>query len=262
MDKQENEEFTAYLREAVRQAEQLKYFPNRFKGMLNADGGYETVNRILASGKPSEGFTKLWELGRLDLTCEAIIVETKWRSYFDEALLDRAEKLLRQMGYPFRRFESPASNISGREQSGSDDDDFVPPDGDHRNFSLREAALRPWQGKFRDALFERYGAQCCISECAVAEALEAAHITPYLGEKSNDARNGLVLRSDLHTLFDRYLLGIDPTTLRVTLSNGLADDPSYRGLDGKELTVIAKHLPSRRALSVHWQRFVELSERR
>lgn len=110
------------------------------------------------------------------------------------------------------------------------------------------------------APFERYGAKCCISECAVTEALEAAHITPYLGENSNDARNGLVLRSDLHTLFDRYLLGIDPATLRVTLSNGLIDDPSYRSFDGKELAVVAKHLPSRRALSVHWQRFVEISK--
>lgn len=107
MNNKENEEFTAHLRKAVREAEQLKYFPNRFKGMLDGDGGYETVKRILASGRPSEGFEKLWELGRVDLTCEAIIVETKWRRHFDDDLLERAERLLRQIGYPFKRFEEP-----------------------------------------------------------------------------------------------------------------------------------------------------------
>jgi 5-methylcytosine-specific restriction protein A len=105
MDPRTNEEFTQHLMGAVGQAEQLGYRPHRFKGMLNADGGYQTVNRILASGKPSDGFTRLLELGRLDLTCEAIIVESKWRQYFDEDLLGRAEKLLRQVSYPFKRYE-------------------------------------------------------------------------------------------------------------------------------------------------------------
>lgn len=107
MDSRENEEFTKLLRGAVREAEKLKYRPAQFKKMLDAYGGFDTVNRVLASGKPSDGFTKLWELGRLDLTCEAIIVETKWRGHFDDSLLARAEKLLSDMRYPFKRFESP-----------------------------------------------------------------------------------------------------------------------------------------------------------
>jgi 5-methylcytosine-specific restriction protein A len=104
MDAKENEEFTQYLMGAVREAEKLGYRPQRFKGMLNADGGYQTVQRILASGRPSDGFTKLLELGEVKLTCEAIIVESRWRPYFDEDLLARAEKLLRQVDYPFKRF--------------------------------------------------------------------------------------------------------------------------------------------------------------
>lgn len=255
MNERENEEFTQHLWAAVREAEQHKYFPNDFKRMLNTYGGFETVKRILANGKLSEGFEKLWALGQLRLTCEAIVVETKWRRYFDKDLLDLAEKRLRGAKYPFKRFEAPST--LEREQSGSDEGDFVPPDTDNRDFTQRETALRPWQGQFRDALFERYGAQCCISECAVPEALEAAHITPYMGDKSNDPRNGLVLRSDLHTLFDRYLFGIDPTNLRVTLSAALAIDPSYRSFDEKELVIGAKHKPSRQALDVHWRKFVE-----
>ncbi|MEP7187166.1 MAG: HNH endonuclease signature motif containing protein [Rhodanobacter sp.] len=76
--------------------------------MLEADGGFETVKRILAGSRPSDGFQKLWELGHLELTCEAIIVESKWRQYFDDDLLQRAERLLREMKYPFKRFELSA----------------------------------------------------------------------------------------------------------------------------------------------------------
>mgnify|MGYP001051623013 CR=1 FL=1 len=54
MDHRQNEEFTAHLKGAVREAERLKYVPTRFKGMLEADGGFETVKRILASGRPEQ----------------------------------------------------------------------------------------------------------------------------------------------------------------------------------------------------------------
>lgn len=150
MDNRQNEEFTQHLRAAVRQAEELKYFPNRFKSMLDADGGFQTVKRILASGKPSEGFQKLWELGRLDLTCEAIIVETKWRPYFDQDLLDRAENLLRQLNYPFKRFESPESDAPEVGQSGADGDAF------HLSGLV---ATRP-KGLNRKQFLEAHGATC------------------------------------------------------------------------------------------------------
>ncbi len=56
----------------------------------------------------------------------------------------------------------------------------------------------------------------------VDEALEAAHIVPYLGPRTNHVRNGLLLRADVHTLFDRGLLGLDPATWRVVLDPRLA----------------------------------------
>lgn len=125
MDARTNEEFTQHLMGAVKVAEKLGYRPHRFKAMLNADGGYQTVNKILASGKPSDGFTRLLELRRVDLTCEAIIVESLWRHYFDEDLLARAEHLLHQVEYPFKRYQavrlSDAPNVHAepREDDGS-----------------------------------------------------------------------------------------------------------------------------------------------
>jgi putative restriction endonuclease len=52
--------------------------------------------------------------------------------------------------------------------------------------------------------------------------LEAAHIHPYKGAESNNVRNGILLRTDLHTLFDLGLLAIDTESWRVLISQGLA----------------------------------------
>lgn len=41
------------------------------------------------------------------------------------------------------------------------------------------------------------------------QVLEAAQITPYLGKHTNVASNGLLLRSDIYTMFDLHLIGID-----------------------------------------------------
>jgi|GEM_PF-215768 len=111
MDMRKNEAFTQLLRDAVLQAERLGYRPNQFKRMLEQHGGFETVRRVLATGKPSDGFTRLWELGRLDLTCEALIVETEWRKYFDPALLARAEALLADMKYSFKPYTTPSDAV-------------------------------------------------------------------------------------------------------------------------------------------------------
>ena len=54
--------------------------------------------------------------------------------------------------------------------------------------------------------------------------LEAAHISPYRGEDDNHVENGLLLRSDIHTLFDLDLLGIDPERLRVVLHQDLVEE--------------------------------------
>lgn len=104
MNGSENLKFTQRLMAAASEAVTLGYRPTRFKQMLNTDGGFETVKRILATGRPSEGFTKLLELGRIDLTCEAIIVESRWRLFFDDDLLDSSEKLLKAVDYRFNRY--------------------------------------------------------------------------------------------------------------------------------------------------------------
>ncbi len=50
------------------------YRPSYFLQMLRNYGPVDTAIRLVMAPKFHEGFTKLWELGRLDLTVEAIIL--------------------------------------------------------------------------------------------------------------------------------------------------------------------------------------------
>jgi hypothetical protein len=60
---------------------------------------------------------------------------------------------------------------------------------------------------------------------------EAAHISPYLGDETNHPQNGLLLRSDIHSLFDLGLIAIDPTTMKVAIAEHLKKG-SYAELSG------------------------------
>ena len=53
---------------ADRTKEETGYNPTGFRGMLTELGGYETAIRLVMRAEPSDGYTKLWELKRLDLT--------------------------------------------------------------------------------------------------------------------------------------------------------------------------------------------------
>lgn len=77
---------------------------------------------------------------------------------------------------------------------------------DNRRRTLKEITIRQGQGAFRSGLLTAYEGRCAITGFAVQQVLEAAHITPFLGPETNHISNGLLLRSDLHTLWDRGLV--------------------------------------------------------
>jgi HNH endonuclease len=83
------------------------------------------------------------------------------------------------------------------------------------------------------------------AERALAEAAlgspEAAHSYSYKGPKTNHPSNGLLLRADLHTLFDQGLFGIDTNTMTVVLAQALTRT-AYADLAG-----VALWLPKRTA---------------
>jgi hypothetical protein len=102
MDDRSN--LTAAYNEALMEAIQecktkLHYFPHYFLRMLEEFGCLETAHRLIMDKSWSDGFTKLWELGRLDLSVEAITIRTEFQHLFGEDVILKAKKRLKDCGY-------------------------------------------------------------------------------------------------------------------------------------------------------------------
>lgn len=82
---------------------ELGYNASYLLRMLSEHGALETARRLVGSGTPSDGFTALWEFGRLDLTVEALILEPQYAELFDDELLDAAVERLRGYGFEVPR---------------------------------------------------------------------------------------------------------------------------------------------------------------
>lgn len=111
---------------------------------------------------------------------------------------------------------------------------------------------RRGQPRFRRYLMELYEGKCAISACNAPEALEAAHIIPHRRKAAYRPQNGLLLRADLHTLFDLHLITIDPRSMKVRV-NPILMGTDYREFAGKPLRLpkLTKFRPNRKALEQH-----------
>jgi len=112
------------------------------------------------------------------------------------------------------------------------------------------------QGAFRIAVTDAYGRQCAVSGGKVLPALEAAHIKPYSEGGRHDVSNGILMRTDIHRVFDAGYATIDPG-LRFVVSDRVKSDfnngNEYLRLHGSKLILPAKHqfAPNREALEWH-----------
>jgi putative restriction endonuclease len=135
--------------------------------------------------------------------------------------------------------------------------DLPPPisEEDARRRVARSIVARLGQPKFRSELFAAYGGRCAISGCNVRAVLEAAHIRPYLGTHTNSVSNGLLLRADLHTLFDLGLLKIEPTSRKVVLAEAL-EKSEYGRFNHTIIRqpVLAQDAPTADNLNYAWTR--------
>lgn len=134
-------------------------------------------------------------------------------------------------------------------------EEFDPADAeDSRRRVFGEILRRQGQKAFRAELLERYEGRCAFTGCADRWVLEAAHITPYLGPATNKASNGLLLRADIHTLYDLGLIAIHPDSRRIHISQQI-DAPEYKQLNGRE-PMWGRARPSQAAIRAHWSRFI------
>jgi putative restriction endonuclease len=136
-------------------------------------------------------------------------------------------------------------------------------DYDARLRVYRQIVSRRGQAGFRAALLEAYQGQCAVTGCDAAPALEGAHLRPYRGPESNTVTNGLLLRADIHTLFDLRLLASDPVTRNMVVSK-LLGGTECEALSTSRLAdpAAAWQRPNQEALEIIWQCFREAEDDR
>lgn len=119
------------------------------------------------------------------------------------------------------------------------------------------ARSRLGQGAFRVLVTDAYQRRCAVTGEKTLPVLEAAHIKPYAARGPHSVANGILLRSDLHKLFDLGYVTITPE-LKVEVSRRLKEDwdngREYYALHGKDLVCRPNegvNLPSRAFLDWH-----------
>lgn len=100
------------------------------------------------------------------------------------------------------------------------------------------ARARLGQGAFRALVTESYGRRCAVTGERTLPALDAAHIKPFSLTQEHRLSNGVLLRADLHRLFDEGLVTITPE-LRLEVSSRIREEyengRDYYALAGQPL---------------------------
>jgi uncharacterized protein YjbI with pentapeptide repeats len=106
-----------------------------------------------------------------------------------------------------------------------------------REMIRKELSGRASQAEFRKRVFHAFRRKCAITGCDLDKCLEAAHIIPFciaqreqIPELEKSSSNGILLRADLHKLFDWNLLTIDPDTRLISLDQSVQQSPLYSHL--------------------------------
>jgi putative restriction endonuclease len=112
------------------------------------------------------------------------------------------------------------------------------------------------QGAFRVAVTDAYSRACAVSGGKVLPALDAAHIKPYAAGGSHEVSNGILLRRDIHSVFDAGYVTVDER-LRFVVSDRVRTEfnngKEYRKLHGTLLSVpaVPGKRPDKAALRWH-----------
>jgi hypothetical protein len=123
---------------------------------------------------------------------------------------------------------------------------------------MSQIRTRRGQQEFREKLFEVYGYKCAFTGCTAKDALEAAHIIPHAEQQSYDLRNGLLLRADIHTLFDLYLLSINPESGNICIAESIKS--SYSELDGKPVMLPSIEFLDPARLKIHHMKWAQKND--
>lgn len=121
---------------------------------------------------------------------------------------------------------------------------------------LAEQWTRPEQNEFRKKMRIRFQETCAVTRCTTTAVLEAAHISTKAGCDDNSESNGILLRSDIHLLFDRHLITLSEDGTRLEVSPELTDQ-GYAFLRSVEVARPLKGSLSRENIREHRGLFFE-----
>lgn len=224
-------------------------------------------------GKPRRRSKNVWEvLIGFDVPRGDIL----WDPKEDGFLVD--ENLLLSLPVPKKQWQNQAAGITLEKSAARAIDrkilDLVPirpgeatlaeetaQDVD-RLKKMIEQLIRPDQRRFSERVRKIYPNGCAVTGCVTPAALEAAHIKTQKGRDGNSAGNGILLRSDIHCLFDRLLITLSEDGTKIETSPELTD-PGYATL--KTVTVarpVGGPPPSAENIRDHRNRFRERLRRR
>ena len=127
-------------------------------------------------------------------------------------------------------------------------------------FRERLGRVRLGQGAFRTMVTQAYTGTCAVSGDHTLPALEAAHIQGAADGGRHEIVNGLLLRADIHRLFDQHLVTITPDfDFKVShrLRDEFANGAIYYALENRELHLPQEEVlrPRREYLDAHRDRF-------
>lgn len=112
--------------------------------------------------------------------------------------------------------------------------------------------VRTGQAQFRRHLLTTQGSMCAFTGGAPPRVLEAGHLYSYARLGEHHAHGGLMLRRDIHRLFDDGLLAVEPRALSVDVAPELAEFPQYARLHGEPL-LLPLHEQQVEWLGRHWE---------
>ena len=82
-----------------KEAAEFGYRPTYFLRMVNGQGGLAAAQKLLRDGTVSDGFVRLWQEGRLDISVEAVVLDPQWRALFTSDELAVARSRLEDAGH-------------------------------------------------------------------------------------------------------------------------------------------------------------------
>ncbi len=168
----------------------------------------------------------------------------------DKPDVELTRALGKAIGPTLARYALLESGDAYEPKTGEDDQSANP-----LEFATSMIRGRRGDRKLRLALRKLYNDHCAISGSCLADLLEVAYIVPFPSGQVHSPSNAILLRSDLHTLWDLNQIGIDPETMQLVVSPRLAES-KYGKLAGRELLERSdKSQVDRNALLERWQAF-------